>query len=61
MFILSAKRTPFGTYGGVFTNTSAADLQTVAAKAAIAQANVKPELIDTVTIGNVLIVRTRNI
>lgn len=52
--IVGAKRTPFGTYGGKFVKTSACDLQTVAAKAALASANVKPELVDTVTIGNVL-------
>lgn len=51
---MGAKRTAFGTYGGKFVKTSACDLQTVAAKAALASANVKPELVDTVTIGNVL-------
>lgn len=54
VFIVGAKRTPFGTYGGKFVKTSACDLQTVAAKAALAAANVKPDLIDTVNIGNVL-------
>ncbi|XP_044263958.1 3-ketoacyl-CoA thiolase, mitochondrial [Tribolium madens] len=52
--IVAAKRTPFGTYGGKFTKTSAVELQTVAAKAALASGNVKPELIDTVVVGNVL-------
>lgn len=52
--IVGAKRTPFGTYGGKFVKTSATELQTVAAKAALAAANVKPELVDTVTMGNVL-------
>lgn len=52
--IVGAKRTPFGTYGGKFVKTSASDLQTIAAKAALASANVKPELVDTVNIGNVL-------
>lgn len=54
IFIVGAKRTPFGTYGGKLTNTSACELQTIAAKAALQSANVKPELIDTVNIGNVL-------
>lgn len=54
MVIVGAKRTPFGTYGGKFVKTSACDLQVVAAKAALAAANVKPEMVDTVNIGNVL-------
>lgn len=54
--IVGAKRTAFGTYGGKFVKTSACDLQTIAAKAALASANVRPELVDTVTIGNVLAV-----
>lgn len=52
--IVGAKRTPFGTYGGKFVKTTATELQTIAAKAALASANVKPELVDTVNIGNVL-------
>lgn len=56
MVIVGAKRTPFGTYGGKFTKTSALELQTVAAKAALTAGNVKPELIDTVIVGNVLTV-----
>lgn len=54
--IVGAKRTPFGTYGGKLTKTSITDLQTVAAKAALTAANVKPEQVDTVVIGNVLTV-----
>lgn len=54
VFIVSAKRTPFGTFGGKFKNTSASQLQTIAAKAALAEAKVNPELVDTVVIGNVL-------
>lgn len=52
--IVGAKRTAFGTFGGKLAKTSACDLQTVAAKAALASAKVNPELVDTVTIGNVL-------
>lgn len=54
VFIVGAKRTPFGTYGGKFVKTSASELQTIAAKAALTAANVKPELVDTVVVGNVL-------
>ncbi|RZC35714.1 3-ketoacyl-CoA thiolase, mitochondrial, partial [Asbolus verrucosus] len=52
--IVGAKRTPFGTYGGKLSKTSATELQTVAAKAVLTAANVKPELIDSVIVGNVL-------
>ncbi|XP_059473459.1 3-ketoacyl-CoA thiolase, mitochondrial [Neocloeon triangulifer] len=54
IFIVAAKRTPFGTYGGKFVNKSAADLQEVAAKAALASGNIKPDSIDHVIVGNVL-------
>jgi len=54
VFIVGAKRTPFGTYGGKFVKTGASELQTIAAKAALAEAKVSPNLIDTVTVGNVL-------
>jgi len=52
--IVGAKRTVFGTMGGKFTNTTACDLQTVSNKAALAAANVKPDMVDTVNIGNVI-------
>ncbi|KAK9878568.1 hypothetical protein WA026_022638 [Henosepilachna vigintioctopunctata] len=52
--IVGAKRTAFGTYGGKLTNISIADLQAAAAKAALTSAGVKPELVDTVVVGNVL-------
>lgn len=52
--IVGAKRTAFGTFGGKFTNTSACDLQTTSNKVAMASANIKPEMIDTVHIGNIM-------
>lgn len=52
--IVSAIRTPVGSYGGVFKNTSAVELGKVAVKAAIERAGVKPEMIDEVIFGNVL-------
>lgn len=51
--ILSAKRTPFGTFGGALKKLTATDLAVTASKAAITQAGVKPELIDHVVMGNV--------
>jgi len=52
--IVSAARTPVGSYGGVFKNTNAVELGKVAVKAAIERAGVKPEMIDEVIFGNVL-------
>lgn len=56
IFIVGAKRTPFGTFGGSFTKTTSLELQEVAAKAALAAANVNPENVDSVVVGNVLAV-----
>ncbi|XP_045620209.1 3-ketoacyl-CoA thiolase, mitochondrial [Procambarus clarkii] len=54
IFIVGAKRTPFGTFGGKLSKHTPTDLQEIAAKAALTAANVKPELIDSVVIGNVI-------
>lgn len=48
---MGAKRTVFGTYGGKLKNVSITELQTVAAKAALASGNVKPEAVDSVIVG----------
>ncbi|XP_076169644.1 yippee interacting protein 2 [Ptiloglossa arizonensis] len=53
IFIVAAKRTPFGTMGGVFTNKSATDLSVVAASAALQSAGLKPEKVDSVIFGHV--------
>lgn len=54
VFIVGAKRTAFGTYGGKLTKTHITDLQTIAAKAALTSANVKLENVDSTVIGNVM-------
>lgn len=56
IFIVAAKRTPFGTYGGKFVKTSSTELQVVAAKAALEAGKVDPNVVDSVIIGNVLMV-----
>ncbi|MBK8713166.1 MAG: acetyl-CoA C-acetyltransferase [Deltaproteobacteria bacterium] len=53
IFIVSAKRTPFGTFGGKLKDVSAIDLGVVAAKAALAAGNVPADAIDHVVFGNV--------
>lgn len=52
--IVSAARTAIGSFGGSLAGVSAADLGAAASKAAIERANIKPEQIDEVIVGNVL-------
>ncbi|MDP6935611.1 MAG: beta-ketoacyl synthase N-terminal-like domain-containing protein, partial [Myxococcota bacterium] len=51
---LSGKRTPFGTFSGVFTDLSALDLGVLAGTAAIEQAGVAATDVDHVIFGNVM-------
>lgn len=53
LYIVSAKRTPFGTFGGKLKGLSATDLAVHASKAALAAARVDPKLVDTAVFGNV--------
>ncbi|XP_054157810.1 3-ketoacyl-CoA thiolase, mitochondrial-like [Oppia nitens] len=53
VFIVGAKRTAFGSYGGALKDTTSIELGEVAARAALQHANVKPEHVDSVTAGNV--------
>lgn len=52
--IVSAVRTPIGSFGGSLAGVSAVELGVVAAKAAIERAGIKPEQVDSAIIGNVL-------
>ena len=52
--IVSAVRTPVGTYGGGFKNFSAVDLGVVAAREALKRAGIGPDKVDEVIFGNVL-------
>ena len=52
--IVSAARTPIGSFGGSLAGVSAAELGITAAKGAIEKAKIDPKLIDTAIIGNVL-------
>jgi len=52
--IVSAVRTPIGSFGGCLKDVSAVQLGQIAAEAAMKRANVKPELIEEVIFGNVL-------
>ena len=50
---LSAKRTPFGTFGGALKNHSATDLGVIASRAALMASGVKASDVDQVVFGNV--------
>lgn len=52
--IASAVRTSVGSYGGSLKSVSAIELGAIAARETIRRANIKPELVDDVVIGNVL-------
>jgi len=54
VFVVAAKRTPFGTFGGSLKGHSPVDLQVLASQSAIASCGIKPENISSVCIGNVL-------
>lgn len=51
IFIVAARRTAFGTFGGSFKNITATQLQTAAAQQALKDANLSPEKVDSVIIG----------
>jgi len=54
IFVVAAKRTPFGSFGGSLKNLSATELATLAAKAALRAGNIDPGIVDGVYIGNVI-------
>src|SRR5437773_2051844 len=53
IWILGAKRTAFGTFGGALKDLTATDLAVEAAKGALSHAKVAAEDVDTVVFGNV--------
>lgn len=54
VYIVSAVRTPIGSFGGVFAGTSAIELGSVAITGAMEQAGVTPDQIQEVLMGNVV-------
>jgi len=54
IFIVAAKRTPFGAFGGSLKKLSAIDLATIATKAALAAGKIDPSIVDGVYVGNVI-------
>jgi acetyl-CoA C-acetyltransferase len=54
VFIVAAKRTPIGSFGGALKNTSAGNLAAIAIKGALQSASVSGDLVDEVIVGNVV-------
>ena len=54
VYIVAAKRTPIGAFGGTLKDISAGNLASIAIKAAMTEGNVKPEVVDEVIVGNVI-------
>lgn len=54
IFVVAAKRTPFGSFGGSLKSLSATDLAVVASKSAIVSSNIDSSKIDGVYVGNVI-------
>lgn len=52
--IISAVRTPIGSFGGIFSSLSATDLGAAAIRGALARAGVSPDQVQEVYIGNVV-------
>lgn len=60
VFIVAAKRTPFGKFGGLLRDLHPSDLLAAAAKDAIKAGNISPATIDTVNVGQVYVVSVSN-
>ncbi|XP_065846721.1 3-ketoacyl-CoA thiolase, mitochondrial-like [Oscarella lobularis] len=54
VFVVAAKRTPFGAFGGLLKNVTETDLGVHAAKAALAAGKVPLEAVSSVIFGNVI-------
>ncbi|SUO96979.1 thiolase family protein [Suttonella ornithocola] len=54
VYIIAAQRTPIGSFLGTLTHHTACDLGEIVTQAALKAAQIDPELIDSVIVGNVL-------
>lgn len=54
IFIVGAKRTPIGSFGGSLKDISAGNLASIAIKAALSESGVSVDYIDEVIVGNVI-------
>lgn len=58
--MVGAKRTAIGAFGGRLKDHSSVDLAEIATKAALESAKLDPQLVDSVTVGNVIQVSSRD-
>jgi acetyl-CoA C-acetyltransferase len=54
VYIVSAVRTPIGSFGGALASLTATELGSIAIKGAVEKAGIKPELVEEVIMGNVI-------
>ena len=54
IYIIAGQRTAFGSFGGSLKDISATDLTVHAGKATLEQAQVSPDKVDHIIIGNVI-------
>jgi acetyl-CoA acyltransferase 2 len=54
IFLVAAKRTPFGTFGGSLKSFSATDLGTHATQSALNSIDLDPQAVDSIFFGNVI-------
>lgn len=60
VFVVGSKRTAFGCYGGRLKDTGSVELGEIAIRAALAQAKVRPDQVDSVIMGNVIQISQKN-
>ena len=54
VYIVSAARTPIGSFGGIFANLSAVQLGASAIRSAVSGIDIDPKLVEAVYMGNVV-------
>lgn len=54
LYIVAAKRTPYGAFGGKLKDITATDLQVISNKAALAACSLPASAVDSVVVGNVM-------
>jgi len=60
VFIVGARRTAIGTFGGRLKDTTSIELADIATRQALEDSKVNPELVDSVTVGNVIQISSPN-
>lgn len=57
VFIVGARRTAIGAFGGRLKDTTSIELADIATKAALEDAKLDPQTVDSVIVGNVIQIR----